>query len=91
MCCACGAGDLNLENEDLVLVNDDYYKDSQGKTCSEYYTDQNTHKCGSYDTVDFKAEEMCVSCGGGMPELSVYCTQTRALIENQKDCYTDID
>ena len=34
---------------------------------------------------------MCTICGGGIPEVSKYCDQTRAIIESQKQCYENIN
>ena len=37
--------------------------DSWGNGCSYY--DYYTNKCGNIDESDFKAKDLCCSCGGG--------------------------
>lgn len=77
LCCACGANPAPVAVGEQVLEDDDYYSDSEGNVCSGLYRNR-PQKCGLYDTDKFKASEMCVGCGGGIPELGTYCDQTRA-------------
>ena len=42
---------------------DDWKTDSDGSGC--YYYDHNPNDCGAYDHADFKAKQLCCSCGGG--------------------------
>ena len=41
------------------------FKDSGNDGCDWYTQGTNNLTCGNYDTVDFKAKEMCCACGGG--------------------------
>lgn len=54
-----------------VCINDDSAGDTDGDTCSGYY-DANPSSCGSYDTEEFIAAEMCCVCGGGNIIEGVY-------------------
>jgi len=53
--------DFNMTEE---CANDDSVGDSGGDTCSAYYTEGMEGSCGSYDTDDFVAAEMCCICLG---------------------------
>lgn len=58
----------SLERRMAVCVDNDnngQYKDSYGDPCYPYYWTYPTG-CGHYDDNDFKANEMCCSCGGGI-------------------------
>ena len=42
----------------------DYEVDSWGDGCEWYYDSEGS--CGSFDTDDFSAAELCCACGGGI-------------------------
>ena len=48
------------------------YRDTGDDSCEWYGQGTNRLSCGAYDTVDFKAGEMCCACGGGSPEPVIY-------------------
>ena len=66
MCCAC----MTIPEWPPVAPptvcdnNPNGFTDSVGDGCDWY--DNNSGSCGYYDTADFKANEMCCSCGGGL-------------------------
>ena len=55
-----------------VCVNSDNGKtDEDGDGCSYY--DSSMGECGEYDDDDFKAKELCCSCGGGKGKNRLIC------------------
>jgi hypothetical protein len=65
LCCSCGGGvwtdvddgHANCDNKNFGAT------DTTGDDCSWY--DNYPGTCGSYDTADFHANEMCCACSGG--------------------------
>ena len=64
LCCACGGGDERLF-VDVLTSN----ANSEGHTCSDISLLRSygyEASCSDlYDTIEFKASESCVACGGG--------------------------
>ncbi len=57
-------GDDGSSDGGEECINDDSISDSYGDTCSSWYDDYPS-SCGSYDTDEFIAAELCCACGGG--------------------------
>ena len=57
-------GKKYIHNQSRDCTNDDSISDSYGDTCSSWY-DAYPSSCGSYDTDEFIAAELCCVCGGG--------------------------
>ena len=53
------------EHYDECFDSNLIYGDRAGDKCDWYAT--RTDLCGTYDTEEFKANEMCCVCGGGNP------------------------
>ena len=63
MCCACGG---RRKENPSSCADTDTTVDSYGDTCAYYYDFPGN--CGSGDTADFVARELCCACGGGADE-----------------------
>ena len=48
------------------------FADTGNDGCDWYDRGTNYMTCGTYDTLDFKANEMCCACGGGSPVPVTY-------------------
>lgn len=60
MCCACGGGTETA----VCLDSEGDARDNAGDACSWYGINQRS--CGIFDDDDFKANEQCCACGGGV-------------------------
>ena len=70
-CCACGGG---LTPEPECADTNNGFGDVGGDQCDWY--ERNPGSCGAYDTADFKANQMCCTCGGGSTAAQPACTDT---------------
>jgi hypothetical protein len=82
-CCACQSSSdaLNLSAVAGCLDSDWASTDSWGDSCDWYVGNEDW--CGSYDTVDFTASELCCSCTGGL-------SHTTTCIDQDEDSTGDI-
>ena len=70
-CCACGGG---MAPEPECADTNNGFGDVGGDQCDWY--ERNPGNCGSYDTLDFVANEMCCTCGGGSTAAEPVCADT---------------
>ena len=66
MCCACGGGNTDPEKLPQCVNTNNGAVDVFGDGCDEYVG--RDMYCGKYDLPDFKARDMCCTCGGGKIE-----------------------
>ena len=62
MCCICGGG--STAEQPAACADTSYGAGDVGGDGCDWYA-ANPSACGSYDTPDFSAGDMCCACGGG--------------------------